>query len=62
MKNFGLNSKQNHQLIFLPKIPYDLVAETRRRRGEALTFPTWCTILKIVRTFFAAEGGEGKPP
>jgi hypothetical protein len=27
-----------------------------------LTFPTWCSILKIVRTHFAAAGGEEIPP
>jgi len=42
LKNIGSNHiLQNRQLIFSPKIPYDLVAEPRLRRGEALTFPCW---------------------
>ncbi|OGN05916.1 MAG: hypothetical protein A2750_01760 [Candidatus Yanofskybacteria bacterium RIFCSPHIGHO2_01_FULL_45_42] len=39
-----------------------MVAEPRHGRGEALTFPTWCRILELVRTAFAAYGGEEVPP
>ena len=43
LKNIGSNHiLRNREFLFDPKTPYDLVAETRRRRGEALTFPTWC--------------------
>jgi len=52
---------QNQKLNFDWKIPYNLVAERSEATHESLTFSHWCTILKIVRTFFAAEGGEGKP-
>jgi len=38
-----------------------LVAEPRHGRGEALTFPTWCRILELVRIAFAACGGEEVP-
>ncbi len=43
LKNIGSNHiLRNREFLFAPKTPYDLVAETRLRRGEALTFPTWC--------------------
>ena len=43
LKNIGSNHiLRNREFLFAPKNPYALVAETRRRRGEALTFPTWC--------------------
>jgi len=29
---------------------------------KGLTFAEICSILKIVQAFFAARGGEGKPP
>jgi len=38
-----------------------LVAERGQSPREALTFPTWCSIFKIVRTHFAACGGEEVP-
>ena len=50
---------QNRQLIFSPRIPYDLVAERSEANPVDLTFPLWWTILKIVRTHFAACGGGG---
>ena len=53
---------QNRQLIFSPKIPYDLVAERSEANLENLQFPVWWAILKIVRTHFAAAGGEEIPP
>ena len=49
---------QNRQLIFSPRIPYDLVAERSEANLDSLTFPFWWTILEIVRTHFAACGGE----
>ncbi|GBE16778.1 hypothetical protein BMS3Abin15_00601 [bacterium BMS3Abin15] len=65
MKKFpftALRSRtQNRQLIFSPKTPYDLVAERSEATTNLLTFPKWCAILKIVRTHFAAEGGEEAP-
>ena len=61
MKKFSFPI-ENRQFRFEAKNPYDLVAEPRLRRGEALTFPDWCRILKIVRTHFAACGGEESPP
>jgi len=48
-------------LIFEPKIPYDSVAEQSEATADLLTFPRWCSILKIVRTVFAACGGEESP-
>jgi len=49
-------------LIFSPKIPFNLVAERSKATHKSLTFPYWLRILKLVRTFFAACGGEEKPP
>ena len=41
LKNIGSNHiLQNRQLIIEPEIPFNLVAEPRKR-GEALTFPRW---------------------
>ena len=34
----------------------------RTRKEKSLTFLSWCSILKIVRTVFAAAGGEEIPP
>ena len=63
LKNIGSNHiLQNRQLIFSPEIPYDLVAERSEADQRNLTFPYWCSILKIVRTHFAACGGDGQPP
>jgi len=43
LKNIGSNHiLRNREFLFAPKNPYDLVAEPRHGRGEALTFPTWC--------------------
>ncbi len=42
IKKFSSPKMRNRQFVFAPKNPYDLVAEPRLRRGEALTFPTWC--------------------
>ena len=50
---------QNRQLIFSPKIPYDLVAACGGLVPKNLQFPVWWSILKVVRTHFAACGGEG---
>jgi len=44
------------------KIPFNFAAEPRSGEAETLTFPYWLRILKLVRTFFAAAGGEEKPP
>ena len=43
LKNIGSNHiLQNRQLIFSPKIPYDLVAERSETSQRNLTFPYWC--------------------
>ena len=53
---------RNRQFFFTPKIEYELVAERSEANPSNLQFPTWCSILKIVRTAFAATGGEEIPP
>ena len=53
---------QNRQLIFSPKIPYDLVAERSEATSTDLSFSKMWSILEIVRTVFAAAGGEESPP
>ena len=43
LKNIGSNHiLQNRQLIFSPKIPYNLVAEQSEASQRNLTFPYWC--------------------
>ncbi len=62
LKNIGSNHiLRNREFLFAPKNPYDLVAERGLCQREALTFPTWCRILELVRTAFAACGGEEVP-
>ncbi len=51
---------QNRQLIFSPRIPYDLVAERSEATAPCLQFPVWWAILKIVRTHFAPTQGRGE--
>ena len=57
----------NRQFVFTPKIEYKLVADPALDAGKAnqqnLTFPIWCSILKIVRTVFAPpwRGEEVSP-
>ncbi|EKD49226.1 MAG: resolvase protein, partial [uncultured bacterium] len=42
LKNIGSNHiLQNRQLIFSPKIPYNLVAERSEATNKSLTFPYW---------------------
>ena len=53
---------RNREFVFTPKIEYELVAERSETNQNRLQFPTWCSILKIVRTHFAACGGEEFPP
>ena len=53
---------QNRQFIFAPKIQYKLVAERSEANPSNLQFPIWCSILELVRTHFAACGGEEVPP
>ena len=60
---------RNREFVFTPKIEYKLVAESSERADKLreanqnpLTFPTWCNILELVRTHFAAAGGEEVPP
>ena len=43
LKNIGSNHiLQNRQLIFSPKIPYNLIAERSEANQRNLTFPFWC--------------------
>ena len=43
LKNIGSNHiLQNRQLIFSPRIPYDLVAERNEANTFSLQFPKWC--------------------
>ncbi|PIT91688.1 hypothetical protein COU12_01675, partial [Candidatus Jorgensenbacteria bacterium CG10_big_fil_rev_8_21_14_0_10_54_38] len=43
LKNIGSNHiLRNRQLIFSPKIPYDLVTERSEANQRNLTFPYWC--------------------
>ena len=51
---------RNRQFVFAPKIEYELVAERSEANQNSLTFPIWCSILELVRTHFAAAGGEAK--
>jgi len=53
---------RNREFVFTPKIEYKLVAERGEANQNSLTFPTWCSILELVRTHFAACGGEEVPP
>ena len=60
---------RNRQFVFAPKIEYQLAAESANRADKlreanqnSLTFPFWCSILEVVRTHFAACGGEEVPP
>lgn len=39
IKKFYSPKMRNREFLFIPKNPYDLLAEPRPRRGEALTFP-----------------------
>jgi len=44
LKNIGSNCiLQNRQLLFSPKIPYDLVAERSEATASCLQFPVWWT-------------------
>jgi len=52
---------QNRQFIFEPKIQYVLTAERSEAGISNLQFPKWCSILELVRTHFAAAGGENRP-
>src|SRR3989344_1227525 len=56
------SQKQNRQLIFSPKIQYELAAERSEAASKALPFSKMWSILEIVRTVFAACGGEESPP
>ena len=54
---------QNRQLIFSPKIPYELAAERSEAASNSLRFSKMWSILEIVRTVFAPPGrGEEDPP
>ncbi|KKW22856.1 MAG: hypothetical protein UY68_C0017G0006 [Parcubacteria group bacterium GW2011_GWF2_52_12] len=53
---------RNREFVFTPKIEYKLVAERSEANLSNLQFPTWCSILELARTAFAAAGGEEVPP
>ena len=53
---------RNREFVFTPKIEYKLVAERSEANPSNLQFPTWCSILELARTVFAAAGGEEIPP
>ncbi len=55
---------RNREFVFTPKIEYKLVAERSEANQNSLTFPTWCSILELVRTHFAPTQGrdEEVPP
>ena len=53
---------RNREFVFTPKIEYKLVAERSEANLQNLQFPQWCSILELVRTHFAACGGEEIPP
>jgi hypothetical protein len=38
-----------------------LTAERSEAAVSSLQFPKWCSILELVRTHFAAAGGENPP-
>ena len=65
-KNFLLPEfqfRQNRQLIFDFKIPYDLVAQGNQNDQQNLTFPNWWRIMDIARTHFrAVADGADFPP
>jgi len=63
LKNIGSNHiLRNREFVFTPKIEYELVAERSEANQNRLIFPFWCSILELVRTHFAACGGEEFPP
>jgi hypothetical protein len=53
---------RNREFVFTPKIEYKLVAERSEADFQNLQFLSWCSILKLVRTHFAACGGEEALP
>ena len=62
LKTIGSNHVlENRQFVFAPKIQYKLATERSEAASSGLQFPKWCSILKIVRTFFAAFGGKDSP-
>ena len=53
---------RNRQFVFAPKIEYQMAAESANRADKlreanqnSLTFPTWCSILELVRTHFSEK-------
>ena len=46
---------RNREFVFTPKIEYKLVAERSEANQNSLTFPTWCSILELVRTHFSEK-------
>ena len=53
---------QNRQLIFSPKIPYDLVAERSEANPDLLTFPVMCICLTKSEPFLNGTDGALRAP
>jgi len=53
---------RNREFFFTPKIEYKIIAERSEANLSSLRIPFWCSILELVRTHFAACGGEEVPP
>jgi len=51
IKNF-LFPERNRQLIFSPKIQYNLIAERGEANRNRLQIPYWCPLFENARTFF----------
>jgi len=58
LKNIGSNHiLQNRKWLFSPQIPYQMV----EKEAQNLTFPKWCSTLKIVRIYFGQKADETPP-
>src|SRR3989344_9648080 len=56
IKKISSPKMRNREFVFAPKIQYKLVDERSEANPSNLQFPTWCRIIKIVRTAFATCG------
>src|SRR3990167_5064477 len=55
IQKFSSPKMRNRQFFFTHKIEYELAAERSEANQNSLTFPTWCSILELVRTHFGRE-------
>ena len=55
IKKISSPKMRNREFVFTPKIEYELVAERSEANQNSLTFPTWCSILELVRTHFSEK-------